>query len=162
MSAVRATLADGRVHFQHGPIDLVIGAEGDPAAVAAAIERAWVRFQPLLGDLVAELRLLRRCAEPDHPPEGPVARAMHAAVLPFRPAFVTPMAAVAGAVADAVAACFDAPGVVRAFVNNGGDIALRLAPGAPPYAIGVALERGALPGAGASGRALPATLRLAA
>ncbi|MFM1990640.1 MAG: hypothetical protein RJA99_3597 [Pseudomonadota bacterium] len=162
MSAIRTRLAAGRVHFQHGPIDLVIGADGDPTAVAAAIERAWACFVPLLGGLVAELRLLRRCVEPDDLPAGPVARAMHSAVLPFRPAFVTPMAAVAGAVADAIAACFDAPGVARAFVNNGGDIALRLAPGARPYAIGVALERGALPGDGARGLVLPATLRLAA
>lgn len=162
MSAHRAPLGDGRVHFHHGPIDLVIGVDGEPAAVAAAIEHAWRRFVPLLGELVAELHRLRRCAEHDDVPDGPVARAMHAAVLPFRPRFVTPMAAVAGAVADAIAACFEVPGVSRAFVDNGGDIALRLAPGAAPYAIGVALERGALPGAHAHGRALPATLRIAA
>jgi ApbE superfamily uncharacterized protein (UPF0280 family) len=161
MSAVRARLPDGRWHFQHGPIDLVIGIDGDPGAAAAAIERAWRRFAPLLAELVAELPALRRCAEPDAPPAGAVARAMHAAVLPFRPRFVTPMAAVAGAVADAVCACLAAPGVERAFVNDGGDIAVHLAPGAAPYAIGVALDRG---GAGGIARApgLPATLALAA
>ena len=52
---------------------------------------------------------------------------MAAAVDPYRPAFITPMAAVAGAVAQAVlAAMVDGPGVTRAYVNNGGDIALHL------------------------------------
>src|SRR5690606_11493942 len=42
----------------------------------------------------------------------------------------TPMAAVAGAVADEIVAAYRRPGVVRAWVNNGGDIALHLAEGA--------------------------------
>jgi hypothetical protein len=162
MSAVRARLPDGRVHFQHGPIDLVIALDGDPAAVADGIERAWRRFVPLLGELVAELPLLRRCAEPGAVPAGAVAARMHAAVLPFRPRFVTPMAAVAGAVADEILGCLRGPGVDRACVNNGGDIALHLAAGAPPYAIGVALERRGAAGPGARAPSLPATLRIAA
>ncbi|RPH42604.1 MAG: UPF0280 family protein [Burkholderiales bacterium] len=141
MSARRARLPDGRVHFQHGPIDLVIGIDGEPQAVAAALERAWLRFEPLLGELVAELACLRRCAQADDPPIGETARRMHAAVLPFRPRFVTPMAAVAGAVADTLVACLAAPGVRRAHVNNGGDVALWLAPDAPDYTIGVAIDR---------------------
>ena len=44
--------------------------------------------------------------------------------------FITPMAAVAGAVADeAMAALLQAAPLRRAFVNNGGDIALHLSPG---------------------------------
>jgi uncharacterized protein len=160
MSAHRARLPDGRVFFQHGPIDLVIAIDGEAQAVATALERAWRRFEPLLDELVAELACLRRCAEPEDPPRGEVARRMHAAVLPFRPRFVTPMAAVAGAVADAIAACLAAPGVRRASVNNGGDIALWLAPDAPAYSIGVAIDRrGALqpdPG-GDAGRDRPAS-----
>jgi len=151
MTAARVRLADGRHHFQHGPIDLILAAEGEPAAVAAALERAWRRFEPLLAELAAELPLLRRCAEPGRPPSGGVARRMHAAVLPYRPQFVTPMAAVAGSVADAVADCLRVPGVRRAYVNNGGDIALHLTPGARPFAIGVAA-------APAPRVALPATL----
>jgi uncharacterized protein len=43
---------------------------------------------------------------------------------------VTPMAAVAGAVADALLAAIAAggPGLARAYANNGGDIALHLTP----------------------------------
>ena len=39
------------------------------------------------------------------------------------------MAAVAGAVAQELIACYERPGIERAWVNNGGDIALHLAPG---------------------------------
>ena len=59
-AAQRAPLPGGRWHLQHGPIDIVIAAEGDADAVAAAHAAAWVRFQPLLGDLVAELPRLRQ------------------------------------------------------------------------------------------------------
>jgi ApbE superfamily uncharacterized protein (UPF0280 family) len=162
MSAVRARLPDGRVHFQHGPIDLLIGVDAEPAVAAAAIERAWRRFVPLLDELVAELPRLRCCAEPDAPPSGSVAARMHAAVLPFRPRFVTPMAAVAGAVADEIVGCLRGPGIVRAWVNNGGDIALHLAEGAADYAIGVALDRAGDRRAAPRRIALPAVLRLPA
>ena len=57
--AVRAQLADGRWHFQHGPIDIVIGADGVPDAVHAAHAAAWKRFTTILDELVAELRTLR-------------------------------------------------------------------------------------------------------
>ena len=162
MSASRARLPDGRVHFQHGPIDLVIALDGEPGAVADAVVRAWRRFEPLLGELVAELALLRRCAEPHAAPAGMVAARMHAAVLPFRPRFVTPMAAVAGAVADEILGCLRAPGIARACVNNGGDIALYLAPGSPGYAIGVALDRRGALQSREPAVSMPAALRVAA
>ena len=85
--------------------------------------------------------LVCRCAEAREVPQGPVARRMHAAVLAFRPAFVTPMAAVAGAVADEIVGCLRGRGVRRAAVNNGGDIALHFAPGAADYTVGVAIDR---------------------
>ena len=55
---------------------------------------------------------------------------MHAACVPYASPFITPMAAVAGAVADAVLHAMTASRRLdRAFVNNGGDIAVHLAPG---------------------------------
>jgi ApbE superfamily uncharacterized protein (UPF0280 family) len=82
-----------------------------------------------LDDLCAELPLLRSHL-PTPPPTGRIARAMHAACMPFAGRFITPMAAVAGAVADAVLAAMVAGrDVTRGFVNNGGDIAFHLAPG---------------------------------
>ncbi len=119
-------LADGRLHLHHGPIDLICQAWGDAVAVAMGYRRAIARFDGVLAELVAELTALRRENAALH---GPVARRMAQAVAPYRPAFITPMAAVAGAVAETILAEMLQPGVLRAFVNNGGDIALHLEPG---------------------------------
>ena len=141
--AVRRRLDGGRWHFQHGPIDCIVSAEGDASAVGAAVERAWTRFEPLLGELVAELPLLRAdlSAGAAALPRGAVARRMVAACRPHgeQGCFITAMAAVAGSVAEELIAAFDDPRIVRASVNNGGDIALRLAPGAS-FAIGVCAD----------------------
>jgi uncharacterized protein len=129
MHAQRAPLDGDRWHFQHGPIDLVIGAEGDTAAIAAAHADAWARFQTVLAELVAELPVLRRPVRGPCPLRGPIARRMWHACRPHRAAFITPMAAVAGAVAEALIGSYRRDGITRAWVNNGGDIALHLAPG---------------------------------
>jgi len=132
MGPHRTPLDGQRWHFAHGPIGLVIGAEGDAAAVAAAHQAAWQRFQTVLAELVAELPLLRRPVVPgDNPLRGPVARRMWqacAALAVDATDFITPMAAVAGAVAHEIAAAYATPGIARAYVNNGGDIALVLQP----------------------------------
>jgi ApbE superfamily uncharacterized protein (UPF0280 family) len=139
MPAQRSPLSDGRWHFQHGPMDIVIGAQaGDArgvAAVAEAHEAAWRSFVPLLDELVGELPDLRQAIAADADPEacplvGTVARRMWLACAPFRAQFITPMAAVAGAVAQELMACYQREGITRAWINNGGDIALFLAPGA--------------------------------
>lgn len=121
--ALAAILPGGRLHLQHGPIDIVAEAFGPPAAVQAAYVRAAGRFASILPELVAELPALR---SENVAVLGGIARRMAAAVAPFRPAFITPMAAVAGAVAEEVLAALIGPGVTRAYANNGGDIALWL------------------------------------
>jgi ApbE superfamily uncharacterized protein (UPF0280 family) len=124
-----ALLPDGRrLHLNHGPIDLIIEAFGPEDARRRAWTRAAARFDGLLEALVAELRALR---SPDPQPlQGRVAQAMARAVAPHRPGFITPMAAVAGAVADEIcAAVAEDPALTKAYVNNGGDIALHLRPG---------------------------------
>jgi len=131
--AVGRLLPDGRrLHLQHGPIDLVIEAWGERAEVAAAYEQARARFHDLLGGLVAELKLLRQPVGPAHEAvRGPVARRMVEACRPHAGVFVTPMAAVAGAVADEMLEALVAGRALeKAYVNDGGDIALHLAPGA--------------------------------
>lgn len=123
---VRARLDGRRWHFQHGPIDLVVEAFGDGAG--AAVERGWRRFTAVLEELVAELPVLRRPVELSAGLRGPVALRMRRACLPFTARFITPMAAVAGSVADEIIAAMGTA-VPKAYVNNGGDIALHLAPG---------------------------------
>jgi ApbE superfamily uncharacterized protein (UPF0280 family) len=129
MSAQRQFLSGDRWHFQHGPIDIVIGATGDAQAVRAAHEAAWHRFTTVLQELVAELPQLRAVVQAACPVHGAIARRMWQACEPFRAGFITPMAAVAGSVAQELIACYDRPGVDKAWVNNGGDVALHLAPG---------------------------------
>jgi ApbE superfamily uncharacterized protein (UPF0280 family) len=124
-------LSSGRLHLTDGPIDLVIKAEGEASAVRRAQAAARRRFDGLLAELAAELVGLRRRLAEDLPAfESPIARRMAEAAWPYRDVFVTPMVAVAGAVAEAVlAAMLEAASLRRAFVNNGGDIALHLAAG---------------------------------
>jgi ApbE superfamily uncharacterized protein (UPF0280 family) len=120
-----------RLHLQHGPIDLIIGCQGSSQAVRAAQMRAWNRFQKVLGELVEELELLRKPLHSVAPLfQGPIARRMAAACRPYAAEFITPMAAVAGAVADDIlAAMLEGGEVAKVYVNNGGDIALHLQPG---------------------------------
>jgi ApbE superfamily uncharacterized protein (UPF0280 family) len=127
-------LPDGRrLHLQDGPIDLVIGADGAEAEIRRAYEAVADAFSDVLDRLCAELDILRRPVDPAAPCglAGPIARRMQAAVLPHAGRFVTPMAAVAGAVAEHILAALTAGGdLERAYVNNGGDIALHLGPSA--------------------------------
>lgn len=119
---------DGRLHLQHGPIDCIVQAWGANAEVEAAYAQATRRFKDLLATLVGELPLLRLPVHGAIPLlRGPVAKRMVAAVWPHRAVFVTPMAAVAGAVADELlAALMLGRSLAKAYVNDGGDVALHL------------------------------------
>jgi len=134
---------NARLHLQHGPIDLIIGVDGAISLELEAYYRhhafalANRRFKTVLEELVAELPLLKSQARPNSPtPKGTTARRMMAAVAPYAEThFITPMAAVAGAVADEILAAILAgfPGDQRPrriYVNNGGDIAIHLDQGA--------------------------------
>jgi ApbE superfamily uncharacterized protein (UPF0280 family) len=86
-----------------------------------------------------ELLELRKAVQPGRCAlRGVVARRMHAAVAPFAAdGFITPMAAVAGSVAEEIlSAMLDTAQLDRAYVNNGGDIALHLTGGAS-FAVGL-------------------------
>ena len=131
-----------RLHLHHGPIDLVIGADGDRGAAFAA---ARDRFATVLQELVAELPDLRAEMLADTSrPDGQIARRMDAATRYLvHDGFITRMAAVAGSVADTILqAMTDAAELTRAYVNNGGDIAVHLAPG-QSYATAMASSTGA-------------------
>lgn len=132
MRAQAKMLPDGRrLHLQDGPIDLVVEAVGAPKSVALAYAAARLRFGDVLDELCSELGELRAGFRPERRFDGPVARLMQDAVAPYGASmFITPMAAVAGSVAqDVLSAMTKAAPLARASVNNGGDIALHLAPG---------------------------------
>lgn len=132
MTLQAAMLPDGRrLHLQHGPIDLIVEAFGARDDVKRAYAQAIDAFGDVLPQLVRELPVLRT-ALGEMPPvvDGPVAQRMVTACWPYRQDFITPMAAVAGSVADYVLQRMVRGVVVRrAYVNDGGDIAICLAPG---------------------------------
>ncbi len=123
-------LADGRLHLQHGPIDLLVDANGDSQQVQLAYEQAVNAFESVLQTLVDELESLQTPITERalvRQPEGPVAQRMLAAVNPYCGVFVTPMIAVAGSVADYILQqAMTGRQLDRLAVNNGGDIALAL------------------------------------
>lgn len=126
-------LADGRrLHMNHGPIDLIVEAFGAEEECREAYRQAVARFDTMLDELVAELPELRKpVGRAGRRFVGTTSRRMERAAFAFRPAFVTPMAAVAGAVADEVlAAMVEGRNLHRAYVNDGGDIAIHLDMGA--------------------------------
>ena len=126
-------LPDGRrLHLQDGPIDLIVEAFGRSEDVRCAYQAACARFVTVLDELCSELAFLRTaCSAESEWPRGSVTRRMMAAVMPYAGAFfITPMAAVAGAVAEEIlAAMLSAAELSRAYVNDGGDIAVHLAAG---------------------------------
>jgi ApbE superfamily uncharacterized protein (UPF0280 family) len=128
---IAAFLPDKRLHLQHGPIDLLVEAFGARDEVERAYRQAIDRFGDILPTLVRELALLRRPVGDAYPLlQGPVARRMAEAVWPHRAVYITPMAAVAGSVADEMLqAMLAGRALDKAYVNNGGDIAFHLSAG---------------------------------
>lgn len=126
-------LQDGkRLHLNHGPIDLIVQAFGEADECRAAYAQSIERFQTILVELVKELPELRLPAFFLAPRTfaGPTARRMEAAVMPLAECFITPMAAVAGSVADEMlSALLAGRKLDRAYVNNGGDSALHIGKG---------------------------------
>ncbi|MEC7558808.1 MAG: UPF0280 family protein [Pseudomonadota bacterium] len=124
--------ANQRLHIQHGPTDLVIDADGPERL--ALFEAAVGAMREVLAGLAEELPLLRAPWEAARQPAGPVARRMHDACRLADVGFVTPMAAVAGAIADHVLAAMmqsrAAATATKISVNNGGDIAFWTGDGA--------------------------------
>ena len=128
---VRMLPDERRMHLHDGPIDLIVEANGTSDTVSAAYEAAAKRFVTVLDELCGELPLLRAQTRRDSQVlRGAVAKRMAAAVAPYaEECFITPMAAVAGAVAEEILYTMTgAAQLTRAYVNNGGDIALHLAP----------------------------------
>lgn len=121
-----------RLHLQDGPIDIILEAFGPQSEIDAAYRAAMRRFATVLDELCRELALLRQPFHTDAPkPTGLVAQRMARAVAPYAAqTFITPMAAVAGAVAEEILdAMISSADLDRAYVNDGGDIAIHLQPG---------------------------------
>lgn len=129
---VMEMLSDGRrLHLRNGPIDLIIEVCGTVGEVGAAYQQARDIFSTILTDLTDELDIMRTPIGNQHAkPMGQITKAMsHTTSRLSGGSFATPMICVAGAVADYVLhAMLQGRNLQRAYVNNGGDIALFLAP----------------------------------
>ena len=138
-------MADNRLHLQHGPIDIIAHVDAPEEVRKRLYTSASNRFSTVLVELVTEMDLLKQPWSADLPdPKGGIAQKMCFAVR-GSDIFVTPMAAVAGAVADEVLEamlneakntdpCLEE--IQRMYVNNGGDIAFWLNAG-ESFSIGV-------------------------
>ncbi|MBV1693525.1 MAG: UPF0280 family protein [Hyphomicrobiales bacterium] len=124
-------LAGERLHLSHGPIDVVLKAWGSADDVRKAHRAIMRGFPHVLPNLTEELKELRKPIDRKPKVKGSITARMVRATEPFADEFITPMAAVAGAVAEALLELMlkAAPDLERAYVNDGGDIALHLTPG---------------------------------
>lgn len=140
-------LHGGRLHMQHGPIDIVLKVWGEDGERARAHDAAIARFETLLAELAGELDQLRVPMSDAPCAATPVGLRMMRACALFPDHFITPMAAVAGAVADELIAVMTAVAELdKAYVNDGGDIAVHLRNG---QALGIGMmgdfSRAAIP-----------------
>lgn len=119
---------DKRLFLQHGPIDIVLKAIGKDQDLAYKKVRKY--FETLLENLVKELELLKKEVQYDRKFKNVIAQRMQLATQEFHPDFITPMAAVAGSIADSILEVlingFD---LEKAYVNNGGDVSFYLSEG---------------------------------
>jgi ApbE superfamily uncharacterized protein (UPF0280 family) len=123
-------LPGDRLHLHHGPIDIVLKCWGTPENVRAATRAASRAFPRILPLLMEEVKELRKPISKKPKVKGSIASRMVAAAEPFSSVFVTPMAAVAGAVAEGLLeVMLKAAPLDKAYVNDGGDIAIHLTPG---------------------------------
>ncbi len=123
-------LSGDRTHLHHGPIDVVLKAWGTPEAVRAATRAATRAFPQILPTLAEEIKELRKPMSKGPKVKGSIAKRMVEACEPFSGVYITPMASVAGSVADAlIELMLKAAPLDKAYVNDGGDIALHLSPG---------------------------------
>ena len=123
-------LPGDRLHLRHGPIGIVLKVWAREDVARQAQRLVTRHFPKILPELADVLPVLRTPLKKRVSVEGKVAQAMVDAAVPFAEVYVTPMAAVAGAVAEEVLRIIRAAGAIdKAYINNGGDIAVHLTAG---------------------------------
>ena len=136
---------DHRLHLQEGPINLILDVDAFKDIREHLFISAKKRVSTVLRELVLELDLLKLPWKIHSPvPKGEIAKRMFYAVSDLD-VFVTPMAAVAGAVADEILdvmrktvenSDYYLDNVKRMYVNNGGDLSFWLKNGSS-FSVGV-------------------------
>ena len=136
---------DHRLHLQEGPINLILDVDAFKGIREHLFISAKKRLNTVLRELVLELDLLKLPWKIHSPvPKGEIAQRMFYAVSGLD-IFVTPMAGVAGAVADEILdvmrktvekSDYYLDNVKRMYVNNGGDLSFWLKNGSS-FSVGV-------------------------
>lgn len=126
-----AVLPGGKaVLAENGPLRLVIQAcSGSVSEIGLAKEAAKYAFECLSRVAAVQQFLRKRHGLIDSSLQDEIARNMLESVRSIGNEDLTPMAAVAGTIADFVADWLFARDMTRVIVDNGGDIAIRLKPG---------------------------------
>jgi len=123
-------LGDDTTLVECGPMRLFIDGSRkgvrDPDACRVAAEKALAFLEEIAGHRAEMHQPAVMCSEP---PQSDLAHEMWRAVRLMGDHDLTPMAAVAGTIADATADFMVSMGLTRVLVNNGGDVAVRLARG---------------------------------
>ncbi len=124
-------MGSGKYYLDYGPVQMTISAFADGQPLDGEILQVERYVHDLLEELAACLDVAKRplTAQDSVKKLPKILKSMNAAVMVAEDTALTPMAAVAGAFADAVADFLVVKNATRVIVNNGGDIALRLAAG---------------------------------
>ena len=116
---------DNRLFLQHGPTNIVIEALGIDKSLAYLNAKNY--FETLLEELVLDLTLLKKEVVLNTKFNNKISQSMQDATERFIPSFITPMAAVAGSIADNILkVLINDTHLEKAYVNNGGDISFYL------------------------------------
>ncbi|MFL2818078.1 MAG: hypothetical protein ACJ0BR_00325 [Candidatus Puniceispirillales bacterium] len=116
---------DNRLFLQHGPINIVLEALGIDRSLAYTYAKKY--FETLLDELVLDQQLLKKKVVLNRKFNNKISQSMQNATEKFIPSFITPMAAVAGSIADNILrVVINNTNLEKAYVNNGGDVSFYL------------------------------------
>ena len=116
---------DNRLFLQHGPINIVLEAFGIDKNLAYRNVKKY--FETILDQLVLDLALLKKEVVLNRKFNNKISQSMQDATERFTPTFITPMAAVAGSIADNILrVLINDTNLEKAYVNNGGDVSFYL------------------------------------
>jgi ApbE superfamily uncharacterized protein (UPF0280 family) len=141
-----AVTAPGQVKLDYGPMQMTISAQGGSGPLTELAQQAAGYAKTVLAELAVYQKTAASPQQAIIATDGlpDVLQCMLAAVKRAGDVTLTPMAAVAGTIADLTADWLLAQGAAKAIVNNGGDIAVRLT-GPWTTAVGVAPALGLQP-----------------
>ena len=116
---------DNRLFLRHGPINIVLEAIGIDKDLAYQNVKEY--FETLLEQLVLDMELLKKEVVFNRKFNNKISQSMQDATERYSPTFITPMAAVAGSIADNILrVLINNTNLEKAYVNNGGDVSFYL------------------------------------